>query len=365
VTDPIQLICSRCDAPADPLDWRCTTCGGPLEIANLPAFNADAIRQHEWSIWRYAAMLPTYRRFSLGEGMTPLVPVKIGSTPFLAKQEYLSPTASYKDRGTAVLLNYLLEHGVTSVVEDSSGNAGASLAAYSGGIGLEAEIYVPDTAPAGKKTQISRFGAQLVAVEGSRADVTTACEQAAATSTYASHAWNPLFIAGQMTCAWEIWEQMGQRAPGAIVCPVGQGGLLLGLARGFTMLLDAGLIDNMPRLYGVQSTAYDSVVRAWENGSDQPDGSTQGDTVADGIRIAQPVRGQAVMAAIGASDGAAFRVEDERILEARTALALQGLFVEPTSAVAVAALPQVMDHLGDLTEIVIPLTGSGLKGTQG
>ncbi|MFC1961240.1 pyridoxal-phosphate dependent enzyme [Chloroflexota bacterium] len=357
------LFCPACNQTADPLDWRCPTCAGPLELTDLPPFDAAAIRDHEWSMWRYAAMLPTLRRFSLGEGMTPLVPTAVGDHQFLAKLDYLLPTSSYKDRGVALTLNYLLDQGVAEIVEDSSGNAGASTAAYAGGIGLKARIFVPATAPANKKQQISHFGAELVEVEGSRADVTTACENAARTATYASHAWNPYFVAGQMTCAWEIWEQMGRRAPEAIAVPCGQGGLLLGLYEGFKKLLEAELIKQLPRLYAVQSDAYDGIVRAWEAGADEPESARNGDTIADGIRITKPVRGRAILTAIRESDGAALRVKDHSIRAAQAALARHGLFVEPTSATPAAALEAVQTHLGKKAEIVVPLTGSGLKAT--
>ncbi len=358
-----QLVCERCDGPAGPLDWRCGTCGGPLRIASPPPFDAAAIRQREWSLWRYAAMLPVARRFSLGEGMTPLVPVNPAGVPFLAKLEYLSPTGSYKDRGVAVMLNHLLAQGVAAIVEDSSGNAGASVAAYAGGIGMEAHIFVPANGSPAKKAQIARYGATLVEVEGPRQAVTAACERATGEAAYATHAWSPFYLAGQMTGAWEIWEQMGRRAPAAVVCPVGQGGLFLGLTRGFEALYAAGLIDQRPRMYAIQAAGYDPIVRAWEAGLAEPAEITSEETVADGIRIARPVRGREILAAIRDSQGGAFRVDDSAILMAQKALAACGLWVEPTSAVPVAALGAVQAHMGRRAEIVVPLTGSGLKSS--
>src|SRR5690348_7117001 len=129
---PPQLVCTRCAIPASPLDWRCTHCGGILEIEDLPPFQAEAIDLADWSLWRYGAMLPTRKQISLGEGATPLVESEFEHIPFRAKLDYLNPTGSYKDRGIAVLLNHLLAHGVRNVVADSSGNAGASLAMFSG-----------------------------------------------------------------------------------------------------------------------------------------------------------------------------------------------------------------------------------------
>lgn len=353
-----QLVCPDCGRAAGPLDWHCD--GHPLEVAGLPPFVAAAIAPAEWSMWRYAAALPVARRVSLGEGLTPLVPAELDGLRFQAKLEYLNPTGSYKDRGTAALLSYLLACGVAAVVEDSSGNAGASLAAYCAAAGVRARICVPAGAPAGKKRLIERFGAALVEVPGPRAAATEAARQIARETPYASHAWSPLFIAGQMTCAWEIWEQRGRRAPDALVVPVGYGGLLLGLARGFGALLAAGLIERLPRLYAAQSAACDPLVRAWERGG-PVEAAAQGPTVADGIVVTLPLRAGELLAALRASGGAALRVSDAAVLAAQAALARRGLLVEPTGAVGAAALADARRLAGADAEIVVPLTGSGLK----
>lgn len=351
------LICSFCGQQAGAMDWRCPYDGHPLEIAELPAFDVGRINADDWSVWRYGAMLPVVRRVSLGEGGTPLAETVIDDVRFHAKLEYLNPTGSYKDRGTVTLLNYLLAQGVTEVIEDSSGNAGASLAAYAAAADITARIYTPENAPAGKKRLIASFGAQLVEIPGPRAATTQAILDVAKRIPYATHAWNPYFGLGQMTAAWEVWEQMGRRAPDAVVIPVGQGGLFLGFARGFKALLDAGLIERLPRLYAVQSAACDPIVRAWEQGRESSAAVTQSPTVADGIVITQPVRSRAVLAAIYESEGGALRVEDADILAAKTALHQRGLIVEPTSAVPVAALLRVRIA----GTVVVPLTGSGLK----
>lgn len=356
----LHFVCSRCGQNAGPLDWQCSACGGPIYITNLPDFSEAAVRPNEWSLWRYAAMLPAERRISLGEGMTPLVTVRLPGGMIRAKLEYLNPTGSYKDRGTALLVNHLLAHRVGSVVEDSSGNAGASLAAYAGASQIRARIFAPSSAPEGKKRLIA-LNAELVEVDGPRSAPTAACHEAARTAVYASHAWSPLFLAGQMTCAWEIWEQMGHRAPDAIVCPVGHGGLFLGLARGFQALCDAGLVSRPPRLYAVQASACDPVVRAWEDNLDEPEPAPENTTIADGIVVNQPVHGREVLAAIRDSGGMALRVADAAIQEAQHLLIRHGLLVEPTSAAPVAALGTIQTHVGSGATIVVPLTGSGLK----
>lgn len=348
--------------PAGPLDWHCADCGAPIYITNLPRFNANTIDTADWSLWRYGAMMPSTPALTLGEGMTPLVPVKLADGGILAKLEYLNPTGSYKDRGTALLVNHLLEQRVGSVVEDSSGNAGASLAMYAGAAGIMARIFVPKDAPTNKKRLIA-LNAQVVEVDGSRSAPTEACYAAARTSVYASHAWSPFFIAGQMTCAWEIWEQMGREVPDAVICPVGHGGLFLGLARGFKALLDAGLIETLPRLYAVQAAASDPVVRAWESGAEDITPGDEKPTVADGIVVREPVHGRELLQALRETNGMAIRVDEDAILSARDALVKRGHLVEPTSAVPLAALPTVREHLGNRggERILLPLTGTGLK----
>jgi len=336
-------------------------CGAPLELSDQPPFEADHIRRDDWTMWRYADMLPINKQLTLGAGGTPLIQTLWENQPVWANLEYTNPTGSYKDRGVETLISYLSAHGVTDVVADSSGNAGASIALYSGAAGMRARIFTPDSAPLGKKRAIAA-GAELVEVSGSRADVTEACLRAVeAGAAYATHAWYPFFINGQQTLAWELWEQMGG-APSAVVMPAGQGLLLLGVARGFRALHAAGLIDRLPRLYAVQSAACDPLVRGIEAGTTDPIPVAPGATSADGVVIGHPIRGEQVLAAIRESDGSAFRVQESDITAARTQLARQGLYAEPTSALTAAALPQVRAHLGEATDkIVIVLTGHGLK----
>lgn len=351
-----HLIDTETGQPAPPLAWQSGT-GEPLEIAHLPPFDAAQINPGDWSLWRYGAMLPVQRRVSLGEGGTPLAETTIDGQAFFAKLEYLNPTGSYKDRGTATLVNYLLAQGVTECVEDSSGNAGASLAAYAAAAGITARIFCPQDAPAGKKKLIASFGAALAEIPGPRAATTDALLREVQTTVYASHAWNPYFVLGQMTIAWEVWEQLGRRAPDAVVCPVGQGGLFLGFARGFQALFAAGLIGHLPRLYVAQAAACAPIVEAWEHGRDDADPATQQPSMADGIMTTKPVRSRAVLAATRESGGGAFRVDEGEISAAQAALNRRGFIIEPTSAVAVAALLRARLP----GTVIIPLTGSGLK----
>lgn len=363
-----SLYCPNCEHNPDPLDWRCTACGHALELRDLPPFDASAIDTAETSLWRYAAMLPVERSFTLGAGMTPLIPTTINGTRVYAKCDHLNPSASYKDRGTETLVNYLASRGVTSVVEDSSGNAGSSLALYAAAAGMRAQIFVPENAPEGKRRAIAA-SAELRAISGPRQGVTDACIAAATDGTiYATHSWNPYFILGQQTIAWEMWEQLGRRAPAAVVTPVGQGGLLLGIARGFRALYAAGLIDKLPQLYGIQPAACDPVVKGFDAGQTDPIPDTVTPSIADGTLVARPVRGVGVLAAIRESRGAAYSIPEAEIAPARLTLARLGIFVEPTSALTVAGLPHALADLqrdGVSGDIVLIMTGHGLKSSAG
>jgi threonine synthase len=244
------LSCKR-TYPYDTYQWRCE-CGGVFEIEGAPGFARDEIETGDFSLWRYQAMLPVKHEegvVSLGEGFTPLVETQVYDTRIHCKLEFLAPTGSFKDRGTAVLVSVLREMGIKRVVEDSSGNAGASLAAYAARAGIEAEIYVPAYASPNKIHQIAIYGATPVKVEGPRERAAQAVQEAAAKGTYyASHYYNPFTLEGLKTIAYEMWEQLGGRAPDNVILPVGQGTLLLGAYRGFKDLLTAGLIEAAPPL---------------------------------------------------------------------------------------------------------------------
>lgn len=360
--------CARCgrEYPLNTKGWHCR-CGGPFEISKERPFSKDKIDAGEWSLWRYQAMLPVQEVVSLGEGLTSLVELDIYGLRTQFKLEFLMPTGSFKDRGTAVLASFLKEQGIDEVVEDSSGNAAASLAAYCARAGIKARIFVPSYASPAKLKQIEIYGAELVPVPGPRTQAARAAEEAArAGSYYASHYWNPLVLEGLKTVAFELAEQLGWRAPDNLIFPSGHGTFLLGTYRGFQELAQAGMVGGMPRLFAIQASACAPLAEALQRGLSEPSEIEPGETVAEGIRIDKPVRGREVLSAIQESGGAALSIEEEEIEGAQTALAHRGLFIEPTSAVAVAGLKRLIEQktikLGQLT--VVPLTGSGLKGAR-
>ena len=353
-----QARCNNCGSSAGILDWRCRACGGSLDLVDAPRFDPQVIDQSDFSLWRYRTMLPVQRRFTLGEGMTPLAPVSLDGVTFHAKLEYLNPTGSFKDRGTATMLNHLAAQGAVDVIDNSSGNAGASLAAFAGAGGLAATVFVPAaTAVESKKRLIRAFGGAIIESQDYLTDVYAAAE----TRTYASHAWSPYFVLGQQTAAWEIWEQLGQRAPAAVATPVGHGGLFLGIYRGFKALQAVGLISQAPRMVALQSAGVDPIVRAFEARADRPPPIKAQQSVADGILVDAPVRGKQILAALRETDGFALRVDNDAILAAQKRMHTLGFMIEATSAVTVAALPQIHARIGSEAQLVLALTGSGLK----
>lgn len=319
----------------------------------VPA-RADLARRPR-SLWRYHEALPVAAGdpVTLGEGMTPLVPSRDGQLLF--KVESANPTGSFKDRGAAVLVTALRDAGAREIVEDSSGNAGSAIAAYAARAGLEATIFVPEGASPAKLVQIAAHGARIVRVGGTREDVARAAQ--AAPGRYASHCWDPLFFHGTKTIAYELWEDLAGRAPDWVVVPVGHGTLLLGVATGFMELRAAGVIATLPRLLAVQGAGCAPLA-----GPAAGSGAGTGDTLAEGIRVREPVRPAEIVAAVAASGGSFAVVTDEELVAARRRLAREGLFVEPTAAAAPAAAWRRLEAPGDLQGlVVVPLTGHGLK----
>lgn len=360
------LCCADCQQtyPLNTRHWHCQ-CGGVFELKDGPGFVKDKIQTKEPSLWRYRAMLPLDRDehiVSLGEGFTPLIETDVYGLKVHCKVEFLSPTGSFKDRGAAVLISVLNELDVKTLVDDSSGNAGASLAAYAARAGMASEIYVPASASPPKLVQIAIYGARLIKVEGSRREAVLAAQEAATRGAYyASHCYNPFTLQGLKTIAYEIWEQLGGRGPDNLVLPTGHGTLLLGAYRGFTDLLEAGLIDCLPRLFAVQTSGCAPLYEAYRQGADEVSPVEEGETLAEGIRIPHPVRGKQILAAIRQTEGAILAVDDGQIGQAHRELAQRGFYVEFTSAAPVAALKELHNTITADQLTVVPLTGSGFK----
>jgi len=336
--------------------WRCG-CGAPLDIAERPLPDGHPAVDAREGLWAFDAFLPVERRVSFGEGFTPLVDAPGWDAAF--KLEYVLPTGSFKDRGATTTLSRAAELGVDRVLEDSSGNAGAATAAYAARAGIDAGIYVPASVKRSKLRAIERAGADVVRVEGSRKAVTDACLEAveADEGWYASHAWNPHFLAGTATFAHEVAAQLDWTVPDAVVLPLGHGTLFLGAYRGFRALRDAGWTDRLPRLLGAQAAGYAPIATRLHGDADEKN------DVADGIQIREPVREDEILHAIEETDGDAIAVGPDATERELDALHAAGFYTEPTCAVAPAALHAYRNRgtLAPDDDVVVPLTGSGLK----
>jgi threonine synthase len=357
--------CTNCGQPypTQGFPYCCGKCGGLFDYQDQVSYDpVQPARLGRRSIERYRRSFPLPADVdfvSLGEGDTPLLSQRISSRELFFKCENLNPTGSFKDRGTAVLVSALIAAGIEEAVEDSSGNAGASLAAYAARAGVKVHIYVPESASGPKSAQISAYGAQVVRIPGPRSASAEAVQREVAGGVvYASHAYLPHGIAGIATIAFEIAEQL-KGSPGTVIAPVGHGTLLLGLHRGFQALQSAGEIDRIPVLIGVQASACAPLWAAFSGGVSGLNTISEGVTVAEGVRIIQPLRGDAVLQAITESGGKMIAVDEEKILKGRDALARIGLYVEPTSALVICALEEVLEICPD--PIVLILTGSGFK----
>ena len=356
----MRILCLNCGRPypESGAPYCCPNCGGLYD-------DSEPLTIHEAAgtapgFWRHAASLGfELPAVSLGEGQTPLVRASALGRDVYFKCEYSNPTGSFKDRGTATLISFLRSRGVTEAIEDSSGNAGASFAAYAARAGIKARVFVPEAASGPKRDQIEKFGAELISVPGPRSNAAEAARRAAeAGAIYASHAYLPFNLIGYATCALETVEQLG-KAPAALIVPAGQGGLLLGMARGFDALLQARKIEKMPVIIGVQAAACAPLVALFDMGMMGLSFVTEGATIAEGVRVRSPLRAHAVLQAVQQSGGRLLSVDEQAILPGRDSLARLGFYVEPTSALVWNAMGQILSELGD--PVVAVLTGDGSK----
>ena len=359
----IQCVDCQRPYPQDAIPYRCTSCGGLYDFIQFPQLDPIQVSPAP-GIWRYRHTfgLPGNSPvITLGEGDTPLVWSQVMEHQVAFKLEFLNPTGSFKDRGTAVLVSYLRSRGVTQAMDDSSGNAGSSFAAYASSAGILARVFVPAYASGPKRQQIGAYGAEVVAVPGPRSQASQAVRVAADQGdVYASHALLPHGLPGYATVAYELVEQLGQ-APGTVLLPVGQGNLLLAMGRAFQGMRSSGLIPTLPRLVGVQAKACAPLWAAFHQGENGLDATLEGETLAEGVRIRHPYRQAPLLEAVRASKGSFVAVDEQAILPGRQQLARRGLFVEPTSAIVWDALAQVLPSVPD--PVVVILTGSGLKAT--
>jgi threonine synthase len=352
-----------------PLD-RPRWCGpgqAPLLLTPLPGLTRGQIDSATRSLWRYRAALPMQVAdpITMGEGCTPLLPRTLHGAPAHLKCEWFMPTSSFKDRGASVMLSLLRAQGVRAVLEDSSGNGGAAVAAYAAAGGMQATIMAPASTSPAKTVQMRAHGATVELIPGTRQDTADAAIARSATTFYASHNWHPFFLHGTKTLAYELWEDLGFRAPDNVIIPCGAGSNVLGCEIGFSELLRAGEIDAMPRIFAAQPANCGPIAAAFLAGSDASVPTEIRPTIAEGTAIAQPIRLREVLGTLRETRGGAVMLTEAEIGAAVLDLARIGIYVEPTSAQVAAAFAKLLQTGTVRAEqtTVLVLTGSGLKAT--
>lgn len=358
----MRLACTACSTTSglDFPGWQCPVCGSPLEISR-PMHQmkmSDLVAAERVGMWRYSPWLPfSFSPVTLGEGGTPLIKIGRAGVDVLLKLEFVSPTGSFKDRGASMSISRAVALGAERVVEDSTGNAGVAASVYAARAGIKARIYVPSDAPEAKKALMRASGAELVECKDRSEASERAVAELEAGDLYIGHAWDPFYIAGMETVAFEIYEQFG--VPDSILVPVASGTLLLGLYRGFRGLLECGIATKTPRIFGVQGEDCAPLYEEIHG----PVSRTVGSALADGLRIARPPRRGEILEAISSSGGDVFVVSDPEISEGLRILLGMGIVAEPTSATAFAALSKGRASLSGT--VAIPITGSGMKHPEG
>jgi threonine synthase len=352
--------------PLDVPRW-CGRGRAPLLLTPLPGITRDRIDRAERSLWRYRAALPlaVERPISMGEGCTPLVPRRLHGAEALIKCEWFMPTGSFKDRGASVMLSILRQQGIESVLEDSSGNGGAAVSCYAAAGGMAATIMAPDSTSPAKTVQMRAHGAAVELVPGPRQATSDAAEARASQIFYASHNWQPFFLQGTKTLAYELWEDLGFQAPDNVIVPCGAGSNVLGCEIGFAELLRVGEIAAMPRIFAAQPENCGPIAAAFLAGSDTMVDSPVRPTIAEGTAIAQPIRLREVLGVLRETGGGAILLSEAEIGAATLDLARIGIYVEPTSAQTAAAFARLLAS-GAITpeqRTVLVMTGTGLKAT--
>jgi len=375
------LKCRECGSTyeEDPIAG-CNECFGPLEVEYdyegiSRGLTRQTIQSREKTLWRYRELLPLDGDPSVGRstGLTPLIPAgrlgKILGLPnlYLKNDSVNTPTLSFKDRVTAVAINKALEFGLEAVGCASTGNLANSVAANAAAAGLPAYILVPDNLERAKISATSVYGARVIAVRGSYDDVNRLCTQIAD-----RHSWGfvnvnlrPFYGEGSKTFGYEIAEQLGWRAPDAVVVPMAGGSLISKTFKGLKEFETLGLLTNevRTRMYGAQATGCNPISDAVKRGSDniRP---VKPATIAKSLAIGNPADGYHAARIIASSGGSADDVSDQEIIDSMRLLAeTEGIFTETAGGVTVAVtrklVAQKLIKPNDLT--VIAITGNGLK----
>ena len=361
----MNYVCSKCGKKEEVSTRKAKCdCGGLWKLDfQPPKFSLDLIDKDTWSIFRYRAFMPlsdeSWRDISLGEGMTPVIN---WDEDLMLKMDYFMPTLSFKDRGAAVLVSHCKAIGVDSVVQDSSGNAGNSVAAYCAKAGIACEIFVPEGTSPKKIDMIRAHGAKANVVPGFRDHCADVCRAKVEEEGkyYANHVYNPFFYEGTKTYLYEIYEQLG-RIPENLFIPLGNGTLFIGVVKALEEFLESGIIDRMPNVVAIQSEYCDPFRKAYEEKMAEPAAVEARPTIAEGIAIGVPMRGREILEYIYKYGFQVITAPESEILNAREALARRGIYCEHTTAANYAAYLHYCRLYGRTRDSLIPMCGAGLK----
>ena len=381
------LACAETQ-PASFTGFLCPGCGNNLELSYDYAAVAQEIAggfgAGSRDMFRYQALLPLAPEndaFPLRVGGTPLYHAarlgeQAGVSGLYLKDDSCNPSASFKDRASAVVLLRAKDIGASVVATASTGNAGASLACLAAAMGLQSIILIPEHAPLAKLSQALAFGARVLAVRGNYDDAFDLCLAASEEFGWfnRSTGFNPFTREGKKTCAFEIWEDLGERVPDRVVVPSGDGNILSGIWKGWRELKAVGLIDRLPKMDCAQSESSaaisQTVQRLRHSSKSEPDWSqlrvdkVNATTIADSISVNQPRDGLAAVQAILRSGGEAVAVPDQEILLAMREMAqYSAVFPEPAAAAPWAAVKKIArgGQIRPDELVVCIVSGSGLK----
>jgi len=384
----IGYQCSICGKEYEPgeVTYTCPEDNGNLDVILdyqelKKKETAELINKNESSLWRYFPLLPVSDL--IGEGTTirsagwtptfspPQLKKELGVNQLWIKDESSNPTASFKDRASAILVARAKEIGAEVIVTASTGNAGAALAGMAAAVEQDSVIFAPETAPPAKIAQLLIYGAQVILVNDNYdAAYKLSLEATEEFGWYNRNTgYNPFTAEGKKTAAYEIWEQvlLSNRLdrPLCVFVSVGDGNIISGIHKGFKDLYKIGQIKQMPRIFGCQSTGSAAIYNAYKSGKEEII-AVSADTLADSISVNLPSDGLRAMRAATQTDGAYIVVEDQAILTAIADLGKVGIFAEPAGATSLAGLKQALqdDLVGEDDPILVLNTGSGLKDVK-
>ncbi len=364
--DAIQTVCESCDSPL--------LARYDLQSA-AQALNRERVSERPAGLWRWAELLPVRdqkHRYTLGEGDTPLLPLRrvgarLGLSQLYLKEEGLNPTGTFKARGMAVALSRAAELGVNGAVVPTAGNAGGAAASYAACLQMPATVYMPGSAPRSNQIEVLAAGSELRLVDG---NIDAAGRQAAA-DAQANHKANlatfrePYRVEGKKTMGLELAEAFEWQLPEVVLYPTGGGTGLVGMWKAFAELGEMGWIgDHKPRMVSVQAEGCAPIVRGFERGAERAAPLDRSETDAPGLNVPHPYADRLILRALRESEGTAVAVSDDQIRAAQQRLARdEGILTCPEGAASLAGLEHLVDRgwVESDERIVLFNTGTGLK----